>query len=80
MLATGENDMLIGRGKPTTNHKGNITFKCSVQHCEGSHLCARSNYEEYLAVMEVKQKINNTSPSGRFSRQHAKTNLWIQIR
>ena len=57
MLAKGENDMLIGRGKSTTNQKGNVTFKRFAQHYEGIHLCVRSNHEGYLAVMEVKQKI-----------------------
>lgn len=79
MLIPGQNDVLLGRGTPINNHEGNINYRNIVRYYKDGYLAARSNYEKYLITMEVRQRIKNLYPPGRFIRKDSNTNTWIEV-
>ena len=79
MMIAGENDVLLGRGTPVNNHKGNITFRHIVKFYKEKYLCTRNSYMNYLITMEVQQRIKRLSPPGRFLRHDSNTNTLVGI-
>ena len=70
-------DILLGRGKMSFNHVGNRRFRVFIGLHLRRYMDAKSRMEKTLVVNSVVEAI--TEAGGRFLKQDAKNNNWVQV-
>ena len=73
------NDVLLGRGAGTNNHRGNIYFRNVVKEHQRDYLAAKNNFEKYSTTMDILTNIRSLSPPGRFIFEDRSTKLWNEV-
>lgn len=70
-----QNDILLGRGRASNQHYGNIQFRCIV----AENLSYYQNMKKSIVVSKIVDIIRNLNPPGRFLSNNKETGCWEEV-